>query len=315
MSGVLGSHYRREFVLAMAAVVALLIAAGMFLGFGRLLPNAGVGVNKAQAHSFGANQVLSYTTYLPFLGDLLPPYFDGFSDPASGWYVGPAMRYNTWCREDVGCFSRYEEVARLSYSDFEGGKYRFYVPLTWHGWEGMVDTWFVWPVQTAPLPEHYYPLPQNYCIETRGAFVNYVGETMQPYSAHWGIVFGANEGLSEVYTAQVNANIDYAMLRFHNYIYPGNRQPLDGTEVNVEIPIQRWTGVPNWHVLGTHTWNKLRVVVQGNHVQYYVNDHLVGNGFVPNMPRDHIGLIGGSWEVTPVDILIDYFKYEPNCTG
>lgn len=306
------NQHQRRITLAVVLSAALIVAAGVLFSIGGLAPNAVAAVGLAQ--TYRAVDLDAHTAYLPLVAAMRPPYFDGFSDPASGWYVGPALRYNTWCREDVGCFSGYEEVAYLSYSSFEGGKYRFYVPLTWHGWEGTVDTWFVWPVQTAPLPPEYYPLPQNFCIETRGAFVNYADQEMQPYSAHWGIVFGADQNLSEVYTAQVNANQDYAMLRYHNYVYPGNRQPLDGSEVNVEIPIQSWTGVDNWHILGTHSWNKLRVVVRGDSISYYVNDHFVGSGSIAGMPRGRIGLIGGSWEVTPVDILIDYFKYEPNCT-
>jgi hypothetical protein len=97
-------------------------------------------------------------------------------------------------------------------------------------------------------------------------------------------------------------------------VYPGNRQPFDMSDVNVEIPLKHWTGVPN-EILGTHSWNTLRVVVRGDDVRYYINGRAAGGANIPRMPRERIGLIGGSWEVTPVDILIDYFRYEPDCTG
>lgn len=255
-------------------------------------------------------RVYSHTTYLPVLIRQLPPYFDGFDDASSGWHTGPVLRYNSWCRWDVGCFEGLEEVTYLSYYN---GFYRFYVPETWHGGGGSVDTWFVWPVETAPLPDHYYPLPENYCIETTGFFANFLGEEEAPYWAHWGIVFGATDSLSEVYTAQVNANLDYAILQYHNYTYPGNRQPLDGSEVNVEIKLSDWTGGRHWNQLGTHSLNRLRVAVHGDHVVFYVNDFRVKEADVPNMPRDRIGLIAGTWEVTPVDVQIDHFRYVPNC--
>lgn len=273
--------------------------------------------NRAIASS-AAHSVFSYTTFLPVVRSPDGPYdnafayYDAFEDPKSGWYVGPALRYNRWCREDVGCFSGWEEVAYMGYLD---STYRFYVPLTWHGFGGDLDTWFVWPVEFAPLPEAYYPLPQTYCIEATGVFANRQYEEMQPYSAHWGIVFGANAARTEIYTAQVNANHDYAILQYHNYRYPGNRQPLDGGEVNVEIPLARWTGGDHWYYLKTHDPTTLRVVVTGEYVRFYVNGHDVANAYAPGLLRERIGLIGGSWEVTPVDIRIDGFRYEPNCTG
>jgi hypothetical protein len=312
VSNILVRRYQRLAVWVVGLSVILIIITGIIGNPQELLLVRWAGTDKVEASVL--QSASQHRHYLPLVTDFRLAYFDGFDDPTSGWYVGPAVRYNNWCREDVGCFSRYEKVAYMNYVNVDGGKYRFYVPMTWHGGEGMGDTWFVWPAQAAPLPDHYYPLPENFCIEARGAFVNYVGDDMQPYWAHWGIVFGASENMSQLYTAQVNANRDYAILRFRNYVYPGNRQPFDGSDVNVEIPLQPWTGVPN-DMLGTHVWNTLRVVVQQDRVFYYINGRAAGSADVSRMPRERIGLIGGSWELTPVDILIDYFRYEPNCTG
>ncbi len=186
------------------------------------------------------------------------------------------------------------------------------MPLTFHGGGGDVDTWFVWPAEVAPLPDEYYPLPENYCIEARGVFANSKGDD-DPYSAHWGIVFGASDDLSELYTYQVNANERFAALRYHNYQYPGNRQPLSGAEINVEIPIVGWSKDSDAQLV-SNRYNTLRIVVNGDTIRLIANGRHVTSAYVSNMPRDRIGVIGGSWEVTPVDIAIDYFKYEPNCT-
>ncbi|MBN2006633.1 MAG: hypothetical protein JXA21_24990 [Anaerolineae bacterium] len=234
-------------------------------------------------------------------------YMDHFDDPSSGWHTGAVMRYNEWCYVDKGCHSGLEEVTNLSYVD---GNYRFYVPTSWHGGGGNVDTWFVWPVETAPLPAAYYPLPQNYCIEAYGRFMG--DEEFAPWWAHWGIVFGANSNLSEVYSLQVNANHDRAVLYHHNYTYPGNRQPLDGSDVNIETALVSWGGEYDW--IPSHAYNHLKVVVQGRYVQFFVNGHHITTIRTPYvLPRDYIGLISGSWEVTPIDLRVDYFRYEPNC--
>ena len=124
---------------------------------------------------------------------------------------------------------------------------------------------------------------------------------------------GASDDLSELYTYQVNANQAFAALRFHNYEYPGNRQPLSGTEINVEKSIVGWAADSEAR-LKSDEYNTLRIVVNGATVRLIANGLQVASAYVPNIPRDRIGVIGGSWEVTPVDIAIDYFKYEPNCT-
>lgn len=257
------------------------------------------------------------TVYLPLILRPLPPivagsevYEDDFSDPSSGWYVGPAMRYNDWCRWGTDCHTGWEEVTSLNYVN---GHYKFFVPLTWHGGGGDVDTWFVWPAEFAPLPEAYYPLPDNFCVEARAVFVGWQDD-YQPWWAHWGVVFGANAQRTELFSLQVNANHDMAVLNNHNYTYPGNRQPLGGEEINVEIPLIDWSYGDMYDWIPSHDYNTLRVEIQGRHARFLVNGRLMNTKRLPaDMPRDRVGLIAGSWEVTPVDLRVDYFRYEPNC--
>ena len=66
-------------------------------------------------------------------------------------------------------------------------------------------------------------------------------------------------------------------------------------------------------MISTHNYNRLKVVVNGDYVDIYVNDHHLGNVDTGDLPHNRVGLIGGSWEVTPIDIMIDYFKYDPYC--
>lgn len=243
----------------------------------------------------------------------LPIYVDQFDDPNSGWHVGAALRYNEWCRWGWDCHAGDEEVAYMSYVP---GHYRIDVPLTWQG-GGDVDTWFVWPAEPAPLPDAVYPLPERYCVEARAIFANSSGD-YDPYWAHWGIVFGANASMTELYAFQINANHNYGAMRYHNYQYPGNRQPLDGEEVNVEIPIVPWCEGQDGHpcdspLIPTGDYNTLKVAVKGNVVDLYVNGVKLDSGDVIGMPRNRIGLIGGSFEVTPVDLRFDYFRFDATC--
>lgn len=238
----------------------------------------------------------------------LPVYVDDFNDPASGWYTGVALRYNEWCRWGWDCHEGYEEVATMSYYS---GNYRIYVPVSWQGGEGDVDTWFVWPAQAAPLPGYVGTLPSRYCIEARAKIANAWAD-YQPWWAHWGIVFGANVSMTELFTFQINANHDYSVFRLHNYVYPGNRQPLDGEEMNVEIPIIPWAR-EDLPLIPTAPYNTLKVAVRGDMLDIYVNGVKLKTVFVGSIPRDKIGLIGGSYEVTPVDLWFDYFRYDATC--
>ena len=241
-------------------------------------------------------------------------FVDHFDDPNSGWYVGDAIRYNEWCRWGSDCHAGDEIVANIGYVP---GHYRYYIPVTWQGGEGDVDTWFVWPAEPAPLPDYFYPLPERYCVEARAVIANSWLD-YQPWWAHWGVVFGANADRTELYTFQINANHNYSAFRIHNYEYPGNHQPTTNPDANVEIPIIPWCtdndGYPcDLTLIPTATYNTLKVAVKGNVVDVYVNGVKLASGDVPGMPRECIGLIGGSWETTPVELKFDYFRYDPFC--
>jgi len=67
-------------------------------------------------------------------------------------------------------------------------------------------------------------------------------------------------------------------------------------------------------LMSTAKYNKIKVVVRGPFADVYINDYqVVQSANIGEMPRDRIGVVGGSWEVTPVDLRIDYFHYDPLC--
>ena len=251
----------------------------------------------------------------------LPIYTDEFTDPNSGWKTGWVLRHNIYERHGV-LYNRWENVAQLSYIN---NNYRMMVPMDWRGPGGDALTWFVWPAEIAPLPSGASPLPDSYCVETRARIAN-SWENYQPWWAHWGVVFGANatesgDALTEIYTFQINAHLKIGMLRYHNYVYPGNIQPIDGSQVNVEIPLVRWSGSANpaWSERGfgsgTANYSVLKVWVHGTRAEFYINGGWIASADIGDMPRAGVGLIGGSAEVTPVEVDFDYFRYDPTCTG
>jgi uncharacterized repeat protein (TIGR01451 family) len=246
-------------------------------------------------------------------------YSDDFSNPASGWYVGTAERWNN--RGDlINPDWRLETVAYMSYVP---GHYRINVPMDVRG-GGDAVTWFVWPAQMAPLPVGSVPLPDSYCVEARAIFSNSTGP-FTPWWAHWGIVFGANSGqsdstLTEIYTFQVNSHYKLGILRYQNYTYPGDRQPLSGLPINVETSLYNWPGTINhWSEQGygnpANMYNTLKVWVHGDKVDVYINGARIVTADIPGMPRAGVGVIAGDWEVTPVITDFDYFRYDPACTG
>lgn len=240
-------------------------------------------------------------------------YYDNFSNPASGWHTGEDQRYNFWDPNWLG----WETVSYINYRD---NHYRFYIPFTRHA-GGDVDTWWVWPAVSAPLPDVMRPIPENYCIEARARFVSHTGSGII-WWAHWGIVFGANEGFNNFYTFQINDNRNRALLHFPSYVYPGNnniryRSVYNDNWTNIELRLIDWRpdGYQFDNIHTNPSYNTIKVVVRNGRVDFYVNGVWMERyNFGPGLPRAKIGLIAGNWEVTPQELLVDYFRYDPACS-
>lgn len=240
-----------------------------------------------------------------------PPlyYLDSFDNPASGWYVGDALRHNSRCYFDGTCFSGWEVVATMNYVN---SNYQIHIPTSFHGGAGTVDTWFVHPAFAAPMPDSLYPLPQRYCIEARGQFASSKGE-YDPWWTYWGIVFAADATMKNFYSFMINANHDYAITEHLNYVYPGNRRPDGDSNINVQNYPVAWINRDLYQLIPTTMYNTLKVVVDGQLVSIYANGVLLESVWLSALPRKRVGIIGGVWEITPVDLHFDYFRYTPNC--
>ena len=240
-------------------------------------------------------------------------FYDGFSNPDSGWHTGEDERYNFWDPAHPG----WETV---SYIDILDDHYRFYIPLTRHA-GGDVDTWWVWPAVSAPLPDVMQPIPENYCIEARARFVSHTGSGII-WWAHWGIVFAANDSFRNLHTFQINDNRNRAVVQYPYYEYPGNNniryRTLDpGDQTNLELRLVDWEndGYQFYNIASNPAYNTIKVVVHDGRVDCYVNGvWMIRYDFGSGLTHDKIGLIAGNWEVTPQELLIDYFRYDPGCT-
>jgi hypothetical protein len=248
----------------------------------------------------------------------IPDYRDDFDNPTSGWYIGPAMRLNRRYLNGEWVYV-WEAVNWLDYLD---GHYQMYIPLTAHG-GGDVDTWFVRTVEYAPMPQEMSPLPQNYCVEVSA----YMAGDYDPdyLLAHWGVVFGGDAAKTKVYTFQINSLGRFHILLYDNYVYPGRRVDPHFPGENIEIKLYNvgsefeW-GNPHIPLNSSHYHNTLKAAVKGDQLNVYINGQCVLDGYgncltanIPGMPRDRVGLLGCSWEPTPVDIRFDYFRYDPFC--
>jgi hypothetical protein len=239
--------------------------------------------------------------FLPLVRDDATPtpssFMDDFSDNNSGWRRDYVYRDNTDMASPPECNPGEEDqlVGLVSYKD---GHYRIRVDLDCR-WGGDSQTWFVHPVVRAPLPD---PVAEHYVIEARGMIYNSPPEDpYQPWWAHWGLVFAANNGLTDVYAFRVNIQKHFSVARFHPYIWPGDR--------TIDYVID-WTGEIS-QINNGPVYNTLRVEVEGNKARFWVNGFKVGSVWIDGL-RDYtrVGLIGGDIEVTPVDVRIDYFSYE-----
>jgi len=254
-----------------------------------------------------------FEVYLPLIATSwrsnLPQgaYIEDFDNPQECWILGDALRYNFWDSKHIG----WEVVANFNCVD---GELQFYIPLTRHG-GGDVDTWFVWPAVAAPISHE--ELPTTYTLEVSAAFVNSpLGERL--WCAHWGIVFAANEDMTDLFTFQINENQSRAIIRYPSYQFPGNNNiryqlnyPPD-YDTNREVLIEAWPDYDYPIINIGPEYNTIRVERRGNIVDFYVNDELMLTHEFDYLPNDNVGVIGGSWEVTPIDLRFDYFLYIPH---
>lgn len=202
-------------------------------------------------------------------------FFDDFSNPASGWQVA------------------YDPLYTLRYLDNE---YSLYVPLDFRG-GGSVDTWFAQPAVLAPVNP---PSGSPYCVSVDTYFASQPGWWEQH-----SLIFGASADKHILYRLETNVNGDWAVAKYRNY-----HMPYGGIHADNQLIID-WHEETGEHVNPGNGRNHLKVIVSGTTATFYINGHALdfasGLNDLPSL--NYVGVIGGSYEVTPVDSRFDNFMW------
>ncbi len=202
-------------------------------------------------------------------------FFDDFSDPASGWQIA------------------HDPLYTLKYINSE---YSVYVPLDSRG-GGNVDTWFDQPAALAPVNP---PSGSNYCVSVDTYFASRPGWWEQH-----SLVFGASADKHILYRLEANVNGDWAVSKYTNY-----HMPYGGIHGG-NVTIIDWHEESGEHVRKDQGRNHLKVIVLGTTATFYINgtalDYATGLSDLPYL--NWVGVIGGSYEVTPVDSRFDNFMW------
>jgi hypothetical protein len=227
-------------------------------------------------------------------------YYDGFSNSASGWPNGTGVMYV----DSSG-------VARLWRREYRNNDYRLKID------QGGPYAWFWHPAAWAP----YVPETDKYCIETKVKFEE--GNIW----ANMGVIMGSSDNDSdkmELYAFCLARNnedgLGWFLMYKDNYKFPSDNAKERGgcsqpTGNKIEGFAKEGGGVRD----GTSRegWNRVRLGVNGNKVKVYIGDHYKGEAGNNSSESavlsglkdmEYVGVIGGDYELTPIDIRYDYFK-------
>jgi len=215
-------------------------------------------------------------------------YYDDFSNSASGWPIVTQV-----------VIPETNSAYRLRYAT--GGYYRISIDA------GGPPIWFYQPDALAP----YRPPSDRYCVETlvriRKGQPPYEAWNYYPYWANGGLVFGANEANNNLYAVclTVGSGEDLGWFIVNNPTYSYPKKGCNYTP-----------GVKGGEPAGTLNitqWHRFQVSVDGDQATVYVNGINKGTYLMSGLSATtRVGLIGGDYEVTPVDFWFDYFRVTPN---
>jgi hypothetical protein len=156
--------------------------------------------------------------------------------------------------------------------------------------------WFWQPDALAP----YTLRTDVYCVETEARFQSH------GWWANAGLIFGAEQGNANLYMLCLGVGAN--QLGWHVTHNPNYTFPRDGCAYVDGIVASGGSEGTDWD-----GWNKLQVSVNGNWIRVFVGGLDMGTYNMPGL-RDttRVGLVGGDYEVSGVDMRFDYFRVTPN---
>jgi uncharacterized repeat protein (TIGR01451 family) len=218
-------------------------------------------------------------------------YFDDFSNSGSGW---PIVAKEVIPETDT--------YYRLRY---HSGQYRIMID------PGGPPIWFHQPDALAP----YKPPSDKYCVEVKVRFVKgqspYQDWNWYPYWGNGGLAFGVNAANTNLYAVCLSVGGGDSMGWFvvNN---PGYEYPYKGCNY-----IDGVVGGEPAGALDITQWHLFQVSVNGDWVTVYIDGVRKGKWKMDGLSATtRVGVVGGDYEITPVDLRFDNFKVIPNvgCT-
>jgi uncharacterized repeat protein (TIGR01451 family) len=213
-------------------------------------------------------------------------YYDDFNDISSGW-----PNEKRPIKDDQG------DTHGYWHRRYYNSQYRIYIeqPTCW------TCGWFYQPDALAP----YRPATDKYCVETKVKF------QQGAYWASLGLVFGADEANRKIYALCLSRGGDQDrlggfLMRKDDYSLP--MRGCSGPTLKIEVGSE-----------GTSRsdWNRLQIGVDGDKVKVYMGGIYKGEWTMTGLSSmTRVGVIGGDYEILPVDIRYEYFRVLPNtaCT-
>jgi uncharacterized repeat protein (TIGR01451 family) len=221
-------------------------------------------------------------------------YSDDFSNPSSGW---PSFDTLVIPSSNTHYHGRYEN-----------GQYRILVDA------GGPQIWFHQPQAYAP----YRPPTDRFCVEADVKFMRdqppFVGWNFYPYWANGGIIFGAGEDNRNLYimclavgAGRPDHSASMGWYLIHNTT---NQWAYEGCHSSESVGGEGYS-------LEAENWSHLAIGVNGDQVTVYLNGVYKGTWTMGGLAgTTRVGVTGGPYEVTPVDLRFDSFRVTPNsaCT-
>jgi uncharacterized repeat protein (TIGR01451 family) len=203
-------------------------------------------------------------------------FYDNFDNPNSGWLDKSGTMYE-------------DRKWRIGY---KSGEYRIKID------QGGPLAWFYQPLAIAPER----PPTDKFCVETQVKFKE------GAFWANMGMVFGADGDKEKIWALCLGrddrSGLGPFLMYKKDYEFPhrGCSGPTD------KWPISDRTGTSR------DGWNTLKVGVDGRWVKVYIGGHYKGEWKMSSRldGKRRVGVIGGVYEVTPVEIRYSYFKVRYN---
>jgi uncharacterized repeat protein (TIGR01451 family) len=201
-------------------------------------------------------------------------FYDNFSNYNSGWPDKSGTMYD-------------DRKWKIGYKSWE---YRIKIE------QGGPEAWFYQPLAEAP----YRPPTNKFCVETDAEFKD------GAYWANMGLVFGYDD--DEKFWALCLGRDDSSGLGpFIAY-----KNDYDFPHRGCSGPTKKWE-ISDRDGTSREGWNHLEVAVNGDTAKVWIGNDYKGSWTFGSLGgKRRVGLIGGVYEATPVDIRFDNFKVKVN---